>query len=163
MGHFLLTSVAFLIALLSIYNDLAQNGCLATEGKCLHWSINSKIVLRGVQIAHSAFLVNITARKSPKIVDQAERLNHPEGTNGTLMCSIGSGELDGLRYEWLKDDRPIASSTRYRISVAAENFNSILRVIDLKQDDSGTYSCVARNAFGQDKISIKLSVKGKFL
>lgn len=76
------------------------------------------------------------------------------------MCSIGSGDLDGLTYEWLKDDKRVVPSARYRISIAPENFNSILRVIDLRPEDSATYSCVARNAFGQDKISIKLLVKG---
>lgn len=77
------------------------------------------------------------------------------------MCSIGSGELDGLTYEWLRDDKRIVQSSKVRISIAPENFNSILRVIDLKTDDSGTYSCVARNPFGQDRISIKLFVKGE--
>ena len=97
----------------------------------------------------------------PKIVDQVERINHPEGTNATFTCTIGSGELAGLKFEWFKDERRVAASSRHRISVAPENFNSILRVIDLRPDDAGLYSCVARNAFGQDKISIKLMVKGK--
>jgi hypothetical protein len=77
------------------------------------------------------------------------------------MCSIGSGELDGLTYEWLKDDKRVVPSARFRLSVAPENFNSILRVIDLRPDDSGVYSCVARNAFGKDRISIRLQVKGR--
>jgi hypothetical protein len=79
------------------------------------------------------------------------------------MCSIGYGELDDLVYEWFKNDQKIVPSQRYRISIAPDNFNSILRVLDLKPEDSGTYSCVARNAFGKDKISIKLFIKGKLL
>ena len=113
--------------------------------------------------SNSSKLVNITVSKAPRILDQSERLNYPEGTNATLMCSIGSGELDGLTYEWLKDDKRLAPSLRYRVSIAPENFNSILRVIDLRPDDSGTYSCVARNSFGKDRISIKLQVKGEFV
>jgi hypothetical protein len=106
--------------------------------------------------------VNITASKVPKIVEQVERINHPEGTNATFTCTIGSGELNGLKFEWTKDERRIvATSGRYRVSVAPENFNSILRVIDLRPDDSGVYSCLARNAFGQDRISIRLVVKGE--
>lgn len=106
--------------------------------------------------------VNITASKAPKIVDSVERINHPEGTNATFSCTIGSGELSGLKFEWLKDDKRIGpASSRHRIAVAPENYNSVLRVIDLKSDDSGVYSCIARNAFGQDKISIRLFVKGE--
>uniref|UniRef100_A0A6G1SAW7 Contactin-2 n=1 Tax=Aceria tosichella TaxID=561515 RepID=A0A6G1SAW7_9ACAR len=122
-------------------------------------SVVLALVLLGLERAKFAAAA-VEASKVPKIVDQVERINHPEGTNATFTCTIGSGELNGLKFEWLKDDRRIAAtSNRYRVSVAPENFNSILRVIDLKSDDSGTYSCVARNAFGQDKISIKLVVK----
>lgn len=106
--------------------------------------------------------MNITVSKSPKIVEQMDKLNHPEGTNATLMCSIGSGELDELKYEWLKDDKRIVPSNRVKISIAQDNFNSILRIMDLKTDDSALYTCVAKNPFGQDKISTKLFVKGEF-
>lgn len=105
-------------------------------------------------------LVNVTVSKSPKIVNLVERLNHPEGTNATFMCSIGSGDLENLTYEWLRDGQQIEASSRLRIATAAENYNSILRVIDLKQDDSATYTCVAANSHGQDRMSIKLFVKG---
>ena len=95
-------------------------------------------------------------------MDQVERINHPEGTNAIFTCSIGSGELDGLTFEWFKDERKIISSSqKIRIATAPENYNSILRVIDLKQNDSGVYTCVARNPHGQDKISTNLIVKGK--
>lgn len=75
---------------------------------------------------------------------------------------MGSGDLNGLTFEWFKNEWRIVASDRHRILNAPENFNSILRVIDLKPDDSGLYSCIAKNAFGQDKISTKLLVKGKF-
>lgn len=109
-------------------------------------------------------LVNITVSRSPKIVDFVDKLNHPEGTNASLVCSVGSGELDGLTYEWLRDEQPISpSKSKFRLSIAPDNFNSILRIMDLKTEDSGLYSCLARNAFGQDKISTRLSVKGRVL
>lgn len=106
-------------------------------------------------------LVNITVSKAPKLVNQVDRLNHPEGTNASLVCSIGSGEIEGLTFEWLRDDKKISPSSKMRISVLPDNFNSILRVIDLKPEDSGLYSCVARNSYGQDKITTKLFVKGE--
>lgn len=105
--------------------------------------------------------VNITVSKSPKIVGFVDRLNHPEGTNATFTCSIGSGDLNGLTFEWSKDGQKIVPTSKLRISVASENFNSILRVIDLKSNDSGTYSCSAQNQYGQDRINTRLFVKGK--
>lgn len=96
-------------------------------------------------------------------MDQVERLNHPEGTNATFTCSIGSGELNGLNYEWFKDEKRLTANTnpaKLRLSVAPENFQSILRVINLTESDSAVYTCLARNSYGQDKIATKLSVKG---
>lgn len=109
------------------------------------------------------YLVNITVSNAPKIVDPVERLNHPEGTNATFTCSIGSGDLTGLIYEWRKDDSVIGTGNtkKIRIMTSPENYQSVLRVLDLKPTDSGVYSCLARNKFGQDKVSTKLFVKGK--
>lgn len=102
--------------------------------------------------------------KSPKIVDPVERLNHPEGTNATFTCSIGSGDLTGLSYEWRKDDVILSNNNQKKIRILTlpENYQSLLRVIDLKAEDAGVYSCLARNKFGQDKVSTKLGVKGNF-
>lgn len=97
-------------------------------------------------------------------MDPVERLNHPEGTNATFTCSIGSGDLSGLIYEWRKDDiilSPVGNQRKLRIMTMPENYQSVLRVIDLKPTDSGVYSCLAKNRFGQDKVSTKLTVKGK--
>lgn len=104
--------------------------------------------------------VNITVSKSPKIVDFVDKLNHPEGTNASLVCSVGSGELDELKYEWFKDDKRIVTSNKLKILIGPDNFNSMLRIMDLKTEDSGLYTCVAKNPFGQDKISTRLFVKG---
>lgn len=108
--------------------------------------------------------MNITDSKEPKLIDVIDRLNHAEDTNATLSCSIASGDLNGITYEWFKDDRRIsANSNQGKFSIfQAFNFQSILRVFDLKPSDSGVYSCLAKNPYGQDKIAIKLHVKGEF-
>lgn len=93
-----------------------------------------------------------------------DRLNNPEGTNATFTCSIGSGELEGLTYEWQKDEKrilPTANLAKLKISVLPDNFQSILRVFHLNPNDSGVYGCIAKNSFGQDKITIRLNVKGE--
>lgn len=50
---------------------------------------------------------------------------------------------------------------RLEISVLKDNFQSILRIFNLKPEDEGTYTCVAKNRFGQHKMSTLLQVKGK--
>lgn len=109
--------------------------------------------------------VNVTASNEPRIVEQVERLNHQEGTNATFTCSIGSGDLSSLTFDWFKDEKRLIfariDASKFRIMTQPDNFQSLLRVIDLNQNDSGVYSCVAKNKYGQDKISTKLTVKGR--
>lgn len=107
--------------------------------------------------------MDITVSRAPRIVNAVDKLNHPEDTNATFTCSIGSGDLNGLVYEWRKDDQVITAKTnpgKLRIAVLPENYQSILRVIDLKPSDAGVYSCLAKNQYGQDRISTRLAVKG---
>lgn len=103
----------------------------------------------------------------PKIVDLIDRLNYPEGTNATITCSIASGELQDLKYDWFRDKQRISDGSailqdRMELSILKDNFQSILRIFDLKPEDEGTYTCVARNRFGQHKMSTQILVKGKF-
>lgn len=108
-------------------------------------------------------LVNVTVSNEPKIVVPFDKINHAEGTNATFTCSIASGDLSGLSYEWRKDDALInsyANQARIYINTAPENYQSTLRVINLKPIDSGVYTCSAKNRYGQDKVSTKLNVKG---
>lgn len=108
-------------------------------------------------------LVNVTVSNEPKIVVPLDKINHAEGTNATFTCSIASGDLSGLSYEWRKDDALInshANQARIYINTALENYQSTLRVINLKPTDAGVYTCSAKNRYGQDKVSTKLNVKG---
>lgn len=110
------------------------------------------------------FLLFITVSGVPKIIGLVERFNHSETANATFFCSIDSGDLNGLLFEWRKDEvilNPSKDSSKFRISTAPENSHSVLRVLNLTTKDAGTYSCLAKNRFGQDRVSTKLSVKGE--
>lgn len=91
-----------------------------------------------------------------------DELNNPEDTNATITCSLGSGEMQSLSYEWFKDkERLYGNTDKFRIDVPSDNYQSVLRVFNLKPSDSALYTCIAKNRFGQDKISTKLNVQGK--
>lgn len=100
---------------------------------------------------------------APKLVGVVDELNNPEDTNATITCSVGSGDLQGLSYEWYKDKERINGSqtNKIRVEIPSDNYQSVLRIFNLKSTDSALYTCIARNRFGQDKISTKLNVKGK--
>lgn len=106
-------------------------------------------------------IVNITVSDAPKLIALVDELNNPEGTDTSIICSTGSGHLPSLSYEWFKDKHRLsASHGKIRIDSPPDNYHSVLRIFDLTQEDSGNYICIARNRFGQDKISTKLNVKG---
>lgn len=101
---------------------------------------------------------------APKLVSLVEELNNPEDTNATITCSVGSGDLRSLSFEWFKDkERIYGGANKIRIDIPPDNYQSALRIFDLKPADSAVYSCVAKNRFGQDKISTKLNVKGELV
>lgn len=109
-------------------------------------------------------IVNITVSDAPKLVVLVDELNNPEGSNATISCSLGSGNLDGLTYEWFKNKSKLQNlQNKIKIETASENYHSLLRVLHLTPEDEGLYSCVARNRFGQDKISTKLNVNGELV
>ncbi|RYE93324.1 MAG: hypothetical protein EOO77_45640, partial [Oxalobacteraceae bacterium] len=71
--------------------------------------------------------------------------------------------MQGLAYEWYKDDERLLegnsrTARKIRIEAPSDNYMSTLRVFNLEPSDAGLYSCVAKNRFGQDKISTKLNV-----
>lgn len=158
MASFIHSSLLISLIAISLLNQ-AQS----TEGEWKTWNHNT--YYSSTTKYSNSSLVNITVSEAPKIVDPVERLNHPEGTNAILTCSIGSGNLNGLIYEWKKDDQLLNlrynNGKKLRISTSAENDQSTLRIIDLKPEDAGLYTCIAKNIFGQDKASTKLNVKGK--
>lgn len=107
-------------------------------------------------------IVNITVSDAPKLVVLVDELNNPEGSNATISCSLGSGKLDGLSYDWFKNkERLYNDNYKIKIDTAVEKYQSVLRVLNLTSQDEGLYSCLAKNRFGQDKISTKLNVNGK--
>lgn len=64
-----------------------------------------------------------------------------------------------MRVEWLKDGRPLEASSR---STTFFNFGYVaLTVKQLTIYDSGTYTCRAYNAMGQDTTTAQLSVISK--
>lgn len=109
--------------------------------------------------------MNITVSKAPKIVDAIDRLNYPEDSNATITCTIASGELESLNFEWIRGDSQRISTNsrdaRLKVSVWPDNFQSILRLFNLKKEDEGHYTCLAKNRFGSDKLVTKLTVKGE--
>lgn len=101
----------------------------------------------------------------PKLGTTFRDVVKEEGAYATLSCSIGAGNKDSLIFEWYKNNNLIdyEQNGRIRNIVDSDLEESKLKLSNLTRDDEGTYTCVARNKFGSDKILIKLKIKGEFL
>ena len=74
-----------------------------------------------------------------------------------LPCSILSGSTP-IFFEWYKDDHQKLSSTEYKI----DNYDTMSSIVfkRLDSNDTGTYTCNARNVYGSDSITTKLIIQG---
>ena len=74
-----------------------------------------------------------------------------------IFCTMISGSQP-VFFEWTKNGEKISKSDQYKL-VIEESF-SALTLKKLTADDSATYTCLAKNAFGQDQTSTRLLIKG---
>ena len=82
-----------------------------------------------------------------------------EGSLFRLFCSISAGDKP-LFFQWSKNGQILTNSpqTNYKIDNSDDFSQFIIKNID--RSDSGNYSCIVRNAFGEDVKYSQLLVKG---
>ncbi|CAG9532190.1 unnamed protein product [Cercopithifilaria johnstoni] len=82
-----------------------------------------------------------------------------EGEPLHLECQIAPINDNTLHINWLKDGKPIPTGHRFR---TFHDFGFVsLDILDVYAEDSGTYTCVAKNALGQADSSISFTCKDK--
>lgn len=95
----------------------------------------------------------------------APRVNRFEFASGlkldgraNVFCSIDSGSPP-FQFEWLKNGSPI--TTDDRIDIGMSKGASFLTIIQLKREDVGNFTCVARNSGGFDSFTAPLIIRSK--
>ena len=75
-----------------------------------------------------------------------------------LQCNVLSGSIP-IFFEWTKDKTNKLSESS---NVKIDNFEkiSILNFNELQRENSGLYTCTAKNAFGSDSTSTQLNIDG---
>uniref|UniRef100_A0A663M9I2 Ig-like domain-containing protein n=1 Tax=Athene cunicularia TaxID=194338 RepID=A0A663M9I2_ATHCN len=78
------------------------------------------------------------------------------GDSARLQCKIkGSPEI---QVTWFKNNKEIRESNTHRMSFV--NSVAVLDILEMKVDDSGSYSCEAVNEVGSDSCATEVVVKG---
>uniref|UniRef100_A0A183D0T1 Ig-like domain-containing protein n=1 Tax=Gongylonema pulchrum TaxID=637853 RepID=A0A183D0T1_9BILA len=82
-----------------------------------------------------------------------------EGEPLHLECQIVPVSDNTLQIYWLKDGKPIPTGHRFR---TFHDFGFVsLDILDVYAEDSGTYTCVAKNALGQAESTITFTCRAK--
>lgn len=63
---------------------------------------------------------------------------------------------------WLKNNRVIENGGKYRTNFNSDSGLAILELNDVDMEDSGEYTCVVGNSFGENETSAQLKVYGGF-
>ncbi|RWS18802.1 Down syndrome cell adhesion molecule-like protein, partial [Leptotrombidium deliense] len=78
-----------------------------------------------------------------------------ENNRFRVLCSVTKGSP--LKYEWLKDGKPLNLDSRVRIE--STDSDSIITIDKVTREDQGNYTCFAKNSYGQDAYTVFLPIK----
>ena len=107
--------------------------------------------LLGVSLAIKTSLPKL----NPVLTDQTKYLD----SKLQIFCSVEHGD-EPFFFDWFKDGQAIKSSPEFTWNI--ENFKSYstLSIDRIDRSDAGNYTCLVKNHFGSDSISVLLKVKG---
>lgn len=73
-----------------------------------------------------------------------------------FACVVQSGE--NVEFTWTRSGHVVSSDTRTIITSVTEM--SSLTLKQVRQTDAGTYTCIGKNDFSEDRVSGELQVQG---
>jgi hypothetical protein len=97
--------------------------------------------------------------EAPKLLPLPPKTELSEGSSFRLFCYSSAGTKP-LFYQWSKNGQNLVNNPHSSFKIETFKDNSQFGIEKVDRNDSGNYSCIARNAFGTDIQSALLIVKG---
>ncbi|XP_039299676.1 peroxidasin homolog, partial [Nilaparvata lugens] len=99
-------------------------------------------------------IITAVAQVLPTFVTTPENLTTKSGSLARLRCVAEGSPAPVIT--WFKDGNTVTPATRFSILEGG----STLEIRDLKESDSGLYTCLAQNQVGSAEANADLRVKG---
>lgn len=109
-------------------------------------------------------LVQFTYVGPPKILPIATADSYPEGSSINLICTVSGGQRRGLSLSWTLNGEELNNQLLNKLDNVVINTDetdiSFLRIKNATSNNSGQYTCMAKNPLGQDSTSVKIVING---
>ncbi len=82
-----------------------------------------------------------------------------KGSFFRLLCQSSAGTKP-LFFQWIRNGQTLVNSPESEYRIENNDDYSLFSIKSVDRSDSGNYSCIVRNAFGNDIQSALLTIKG---
>nr|XP_027199390.1 Down syndrome cell adhesion molecule homolog [Dermatophagoides pteronyssinus] len=121
-----------------------------------------KMLIKSFIVIHLLIFISIVeANVAPKLQPIIPKFYQSLNSNLKIFCTIQHGSKP-FRFEWHRNDRQLLANLKnvnYRIETLGDD-DSMLIMERLGSNDSGNYSCIARNSYGMDRQRTQIIVTG---
>jgi len=96
------------------------------------------------------------AAVAPQFSQKLENVTLEEGATATLECHVTGHPEPGVR--WYKEGRPLSASQK--VEMRKQDGRVRLILYEVREHDSGRYTCIAQNHLGENSSSANIIVNG---
>jgi len=100
--------------------------------------------------------------EAPKILSLPQQNIIPIGSPFRIYCSTFAGDKP-LFFQFSKNGQLLTSTPNTNYKIENSEDLSLFSIKSVERNDSGNYSCIARNAFGTDSQTVQLLIRGSSL
>ncbi|RWS11618.1 hemicentin-1-like protein [Dinothrombium tinctorium] len=108
------------------------------------------------------FVINninkIDMKDAPVIAPMAITRFFNESSDSIIACTVEKGSQP-LNFQWLKNGTPLSLISTPNINTMNHGIVSLLTINRIRAENQGNYTCLVKNDFGSDNITIAVHVK----
>ena len=93
---------------------------------------------------------------APEVIEPLQTLRAKDGRPATLVCRISGTPTPDLA--WFRQSTPIPATEEFKMEYDGDI--AVLTIEEVYPEDSGKYTCVAKNEAGTASTSAELLVEG---